>query len=102
MTGVSFTEELARSLDACEALLESMHGCDEPHLRRAVVGALVGPVAAGRELLAIAPGPPELTHTACRLCRDLAQRADEELAPFADRVDLSPLRRLAAACDELL
>jgi hypothetical protein len=107
MEGVSFSDELARCLGACEDLLELARTHRDPHVRHAVVGALVGPVAVARLLLEPARRPsPDVLPAACRLCRDFARRAADELGPLAGSLDLagvlSALRELAAACDEVL
>jgi hypothetical protein len=108
-----FADELARCLtdaeacaDACEALLESVRGTDDPDVQRVVVAALVAPAAIARVLIDLIDHPPQLVLAACRLCRESARAAIAELESIEDRLDiasvLGALRRTADSCEKLL
>src|SRR5260221_13567708 len=82
-----FAEELAQCLldaercaVACESLLEQMQQSDDAELQKILVDALVAPAAVARVLIELIEQPPNLVLAACRLCRQIASTAAEELA----------------------
>jgi hypothetical protein len=106
-------EELAQCLldaercaEACESLLEQVQQGDDPELQRIVVDALVAPAAVARVLIELIEQPPNLVLAACRLCRDVASTAAEQLAALGTRLDsadtVAALRASAASCGKLL
>jgi hypothetical protein len=110
-TGVA--EELAQCLLdaercalACESLLEQMQHDDDAELQKILVDALVAPAAVARVLIELIEQPPNLVLAACRLCRDVASRAAEELAALGTRLDspdtIAALRASAGSCEHLL
>lgn len=103
-------EELARCLtdaqacaEACEKLLESSRDA-AGHDTRRVVRVLVAPAAISRVLIELIDQPPQLVLAACRLCRESARGAIDELERLS--VDSSTvvarLRASAESCDRLL
>jgi hypothetical protein len=110
-TGVA--EELAQCLLdaercalACESLLERMQQGDDAELQKILVDALAAPAAVARVLIELIEQPPNLVLAACRLCRDVASRAAEELAALGTRLDspdtIAALRASAGSCEHLL
>jgi hypothetical protein len=108
-----FAEELAQCLlDAercavtCESLLEQMQQGDDAELQKILVDALVAPAAVARVLIELIEQPPNLVLAACRLCRDVASRAAEELDALGTRLDspdtIAALRASAGSCEHLL
>ena len=110
-TGVA--DELARCLvdarvcaGACERLLEDTRRLDDGELQRQVVAALVGPAAVARVLIELIDQPPSLVLACCRLCRESAQAAVEQLDGLGARIDgadaIAALRDSASSCGRLL
>jgi hypothetical protein len=108
-----FAEELAQCLlDAercalvCEALLEQVQRGDDVELQKALIDALVPPAAVARVLIELIEQPPSLVLAACRLCRDVAAQAAEQLAALGTRLDradaIAALRDTAGSCEKLL
>ena len=108
-----FAEELAQCLldaercaEACESLLEQVQQGDDAELQKILVDALVAPAAVARVLIELIEQPPNLALAACRLCRDIASQAAEQLAALGTRLDavdaLATLRASAASCGKLL
>jgi hypothetical protein len=108
-----FAEELAQCLldaercaAACEALLEQVQRGDDVELQKIVIDALVAPAAVARVLIELIEQPPNLVLAACRLCRDVAAQAAEQLAAIGTRLDtadaIAALRATAASCGKLL
>jgi hypothetical protein len=105
-----FADELARCLtdaeasaEACEALLESVRGAADDNARR-IVHALVAPAAIARVLIELIDQPPQLVLAACRLCRDSAHGAIEDVEGLgAGTAAVVPaLRTSAESCERLL
>jgi len=115
MEGTWFTglaDELARCLidaeacaEACETLLESLRDEAGDEAQR-IVRALVPPTAIARVLIDLIDQPPQLVLAACRLCRDSAREAIDDLETLGGRVDASTvipaLRAAADSCEQLL
>jgi hypothetical protein len=108
-----FAEELAQCLldaercaEACEALLETVQQRGDAELQKIVVDALIAPAAVARVLIELIDQPPSLVLAACRLCREVASRAVEQLAALGARLDsddvIAALRASACSCDRLL
>jgi hypothetical protein len=108
-----FSDELAqclldaeRSAVACEALLETVRQRDDPELQRVLVDALVAPAAVARVLIELIDQPPNLVLAACRLCREVASTAVDQLLAVGTRLDsadtIAALRASAASCEQLL
>jgi len=109
----NLADELARCLvdaercaTACEALLEQVRRSSDPELRAIVVEALIAPAAVARVLIELIDHPPRLVLAACRLCRDSAAGAIEQLERLDLRLDsadaIAALRTAAASCERLL
>ena len=108
-----FADELAqclldaeRSAEACEALLETFQRRDDAELQKVLVDALVAPAAVARVLIELIDQPPNLVLAACRLCREVASTAVEQLTALGTRLEsantIAALRASAASCDHLL
>lgn len=108
-----FAEELAQCLldaercaETCESLLEQVQRGDDPELQKILVDALVAPAAVSRVLIELIEQPPNLVLAACRLCRDVAAQAAEQLSPLGTRFDgadaIAALRATAGSCGKLL
>jgi len=108
-----YSEEFAQCLldaercaEACEALLETVQQSGDAELQKIVVGALVAPAAVARVLIELIDQPPNLVLAACRLCREVASTAVEQLAELGTRIDgadaIAALRASAGSCDRLL
>jgi hypothetical protein len=108
-----FAEELAQCLldaarcaEACESLLEQGQQGDDAELQKILVDALVAPAAVARVLIELIDQAPSLVLAACRLCRDVASTAAEQLAARSTRLDsadtIAALRASARSCDHLL
>jgi hypothetical protein len=106
-------EELAQCLldaercaVACESLLEQTQHGDDAELQKILVDALVAPAAVARVLIELIEQPPNLVLAACRLCRDVASTAAEQLAELGTRLDgadtIAALRASAGSCGRLL
>lgn len=97
--------DAARSADACEEVLESLHGRSQNDRER-VLAVLVAPAAIARALIDLIDQPPRLVLAACRLCRESARTAIGELELLDARVDVSAalaaLDASAASCETLL
>jgi hypothetical protein len=110
-TGVA--DELAQCLldaercaETCEALLETIKQHGDAELQKIVVDALLAPAAVARILIELIDQPPNLVLAACRLCREVASTAVEQLVELGTRVDsaeaIAALRASAGSCDRLL
>jgi hypothetical protein len=95
-----------RCAEACEALLETVRHNDDGELGRSLVRALVPPAAIARVLIELIDQPPNLVLAACRLCREVATTAAEELAALGPRLDsadtIAALRAGSGSCSRLL
>jgi hypothetical protein len=108
-----FAEELAQCLldaercaEVCESLLEQVQQGDDAELQKILVDALIAPAAVARVLIELIEQPPNLVLAVCRLCRDVASTAAEQLAALGPRLDsaetIAALRASAGSCDHLL
>jgi hypothetical protein len=108
-----YAEELAQCLldaercaEACEALLETVQQRGDPELQKIVVDALIAPAAVARVLIELIEQPPDLVLAACRLCREVAATAADQLAALGTRLDgadaIAMLRASAGSCGRLL
>jgi hypothetical protein len=108
-----FAEELAQCLldaercaAACESLLEQVQQGDDAELQKVLVDALIAPAAVARVLIELIEQPRNLVLAACRLCRDVAAMAAEQLAALGTRLDsadtIAALRASADSCAHLL
>jgi hypothetical protein len=108
-----FSDELAQCLldaercaAACESLLRQAQRGDDSELQKILIDALVAPAAVARVLIELIEQPPNLVLAACRLCRDVADQAAEQLATLGDRLDvadaIAALRASAGSCGNLL
>jgi hypothetical protein len=102
-------DELARCLTdaeacakACESLLESTRDATDDDSRR-IVRALVAPAAIARVLVDLIDDP-QLVLAACKLCRESARGAIEDLGALGvGRSTVVPaLRASADSCERLL
>jgi hypothetical protein len=108
-----YAEELAQCLldaercaEACEALLEQVQQGDDAELQKLLVDALIAPAAVARVLIELIEQPPNLVLAACRLCRDVASTAAEQLEGLGPHLDsvatIAALRAAAGSCEHLL
>ena len=106
-------EELAQCLldaercaEVCETLLETVQQSGDAELRKIVVDAVVAPAAVARVLIDLIDQPPSLVLAACRLCREVATTAAEQLTALGPRLDsaatIATLGASAGSCDHLL
>jgi hypothetical protein len=94
-----------RCADACEALLEQVQSGADAALQQRVLDILVAPAAVARILIELIEHPPHLVLAACRLCRETAAAAAEQLEAFTtlDSAEaIGALRTSAASCGRLL
>jgi len=110
-TGVA--DELARCLleaeacaEACETLLAAVTDSGNAELKRLVVDILVAPAAVARVLIELIDQPPRLVLATCRLCRESAQHAADELEALGGRFDsaqaIKALHTSVSSCERLL
>ena len=108
-----YAEELAQCLldaercaEVCETLLEKTQQSHDAELQKVLVDALVAPAAVARVLIELIDQPPNLVLAACRLCREVASTAAEQLAALGTRLEsgdaIAALRASVASCDRLL
>jgi hypothetical protein len=108
-----FADELARCLldaercaDACEALLEEVQRGADAKLQKEALDILVAPAAVARILLELIEHPPHLVLAACRLCRESAFAAAEQLEALGTQLDsanaIAELRASGRSCEQLL
>jgi hypothetical protein len=95
-----------RCADACEALLEQVQRGRDADLQQRVLDILVAPAAVARILIELIDHPPHLVLAACRLCRESASAAVEQLQALGWQLDsagaIAALRASAASCGQLL
>jgi hypothetical protein len=108
-----FADELAQCLldaercaETCETLLETVQQSGDAELQKLVVDVLIAPAAVARVLIELIDQPPNLVLAACRLCREAASTAAEQLAALGTRLDsadtVAALRASAGSCERLL
>jgi hypothetical protein len=108
-----FADELAQCLldaercaDTCEALLEQVQRGADAELQERVLAILVAPAAVARILIELIEHPPHLVLAACRLCRESAFAAADQLEALGVQLDsadaISALRASAGSCGQLL
>jgi hypothetical protein len=108
-----FADELAQCLldaercaDVCEALLEQVQRGADAELQKEALDILVAPAAVARILIELIEHPPHLVLAACRLCRESAFAAAEQLEALGPRLDgadaIAALRASAGSCEQLL
>ena len=95
-----------RCAETCEALLQTVQQRGDAELQKIVVDALLAPAAVARILIELIDQPPNLVLAACRLCREVASTAVEQLVGLGTRIDsadaIAALRASAGSCDRLL
>jgi hypothetical protein len=110
-TGVA--DELAQCLldaercaEVCEALLETVRRGADAELQQRVLDILVAPAAVARILIELIDHPPHIVLAACRLSRESAVSAAEQLETLGAQVDsagtIAALRASARSCEQLL
>jgi hypothetical protein len=108
-----FADELAQCLlDAercaqiCEALLETAQRSTDTAVQEQVLDILVAPAAVARILIELIDHPPHLVLAACRLCRESAAAAADQLEAMSMQLDtveaVAALRASANSCERLL
>jgi hypothetical protein len=108
-----FADELAQCLldaercaEVCEALLETVQRSTDTELQQEVLGTLVAPAAVARILIELIDHPRHLVLAACRLCRESASTAADQLDALGARLDsaaaVAALRTSAGSCERLL
>src|SRR5437879_12990317 len=106
-----FADELAQCLldaercaDACEALLEQVQRGADAELQKEALDILVAPAAVARILIELIEHPPHLVLAACRLCRESASAAAQQLEALGPRLDsadaIVALRGSAGSCGQ--
>jgi hypothetical protein len=95
-----------RCADVCEALLEKVRRGPDAELQTRVLDILVAPAAVARILIELIDHPPHLVLAACRLCRESAFAAAEQLETLDAQLDsadaIAALRASARSCEQLL
>jgi hypothetical protein len=108
-----FADELAQCLldaercaEVCEALLETIQRVADVELQERVLEILVAPAAVARILIELIDHPPHLVLAACRLCRESAVAAADQLDVLGAKLDgadaIAALRASARSCEHLL
>src|ERR1700704_3235781 len=108
-----FADELAQCLldaercaDTCEGLLEQVQRGADAALQQRVLEILVAPAAVARILIELIEHPAHLVLAACRLCRESASAAADQLEALGARLDsaaaIAALRTSAGSCERLL
>src|SRR4051794_31905291 len=95
-----------RCAQVCETLLETVRRGPEAALQKRVLDILVAPAAVARILIELIDHPPHLVLAACRLCRESAFAAVEQLEALGKQLDsadaIAALRASAGSCGKLL
>jgi hypothetical protein len=108
-----FADELARCLldaercaEVCESLLQTVQRGADRELQQQVLDILVAPAAVARILIELIEHPRHLVLAACRLCRESAAAAADQLEALGARLDgaeaIAGLRTSATSCERLL
>jgi hypothetical protein len=95
-----------RCAEVCEALLETVQRDADVALQERVLEILVAPAAVARILIELIDHPPHLVLAACRLCRESAIAAAEQLEALDAQLEsagaIAALRASAGSCGQLL
>jgi hypothetical protein len=95
-----------RCAEVCETLLQTVQRGPDAKLQKRVLDILIAPAAIARILIELIDHPPHLVLAACRLCRESALTAADQLETLAAQLDTSDaiaaLRAAARSCKQLL